>query len=104
MESQSTTAEQKMCRVTLEGPASRAPRRRLLFFCRSSRQEWRRLTLELHVGSESCPDWDHANLCLTAIQDLIKVSDGLMTDNVVKALRTHMEVVSYETFRSKSKS
>lgn len=104
MESQDTTAEQKLCRVTLEGPASRAPRRGLLSLCRSSRLEWRRLTLELRVGSERCPDWDHANLCLTAIQDLIKISDGLMTDDVIKALRTHMDVISYETFRGAPKS
>jgi hypothetical protein len=104
MESPATTEEPKLCRVTLEGPASRAPRRGFLSLCRASRSEWRRLTLELRVGSERCPNWDHANLCLTAIQDLIILSDGLMTDDVVKALRTHMDVTSYETFRRAPKS
>jgi hypothetical protein len=55
------------------------------------------MVVELRVGSEQCPDWDHANLFLAAIRDLIKLADGCMTDEVVKALKTHMTVVSYES-------
>lgn len=62
------------------------------------------MIVHLAVGSERCPDWDHANLCLTAIQDLVKLNDGLLTDQVIEALRTHMEIVHYETFRGPPKN
>lgn len=92
--------EQAVCRLTLVGPASkRAPRPSPLKLQIHNPPQWRRLVLELKVGSERCPDWDHANLCVTAIQDLVKLADGYMSDEVVSALTTHMEVVSYETFR-----
>jgi hypothetical protein len=99
MESLATTSDPNLCRVTLVGPAAPANKRALLRLGPWSRTEWRKLILELRIGSDRCPDWDHANLCLTAIQDLVKIRDGLMSDDVVAALRAHMEVVSYQTFR-----
>lgn len=56
------------------------------------------MVLELRVGSERCPDWYHANICMNAIKDLIKIADGFLTDEVVTALQTHMDVVSFETY------
>jgi hypothetical protein len=99
MESGATAFDPNLCQITLVGPAAHGNKRSLLTLGPWSRTEWRKLILELRVGSERCPDWDHANLCLTAIQDLVKLSDGLMSDEVVAALRAHMEVVSYQTFR-----
>jgi len=94
------SGDPSVCRLTLVGPAAkRAARPSILKLQIHNPPEWRRLVLELRVGSERCPDWDHANLCLTAIQDLVKLADGCMSDEVVQALTTHMEVVSYETFR-----
>lgn len=91
-------SEHTVCRLTLVGPASkRAPRPSPLKLQIHNPPQWRRLVLELKVGSERCPDWNHANLCVAAIQDLVKLADGYMSDEVVTALTTHMEVVSYET-------
>jgi hypothetical protein len=83
-------------RIALEGPSSQATTRSFFPFRSQSSAEWRKVGLELSVGSDQCPDWDHANVCLTAIQDLIKLADGCVTDEVVKALKTHMNIVSYE--------
>jgi len=96
-------SDPNVCRVTLVGPATRNEKTKPLRLQSWSGREWRRLILELRVGSEACPDWDHANVCLNAIQDLVKLSDGLMSDDVVSALRTHMQIVSYETFRGPPK-
>jgi hypothetical protein len=93
-------SDPNVCRLTLVGPASkRTERPSPLKLQIHNPPQWRRLVLELRVGSERCPDWDHADLCITAIQDLVKLADGYMSDEVVTALTTHMEVVSYETFR-----
>jgi hypothetical protein len=51
------------------------------------------------VLSGAGPTWTHAAVCLTALQDLLKLGEGFMTDAVVDALKAHMQVVSYETFR-----
>jgi hypothetical protein len=81
-------------RIELEGPSVNTTPRSLFNLMSGPSPEQRNMALELCVGSERCPDWDHANLFLTAIQDLIKLTDGCMTDEVVKALKTHMTVVS----------
>ena len=94
-----TTADPNLCRVTLVGPVGRGQRRNLLRLKPWSRAEWRKLIIEIRVGSERWPTWDSANVCLTAMHDLMKLSDGLITDDVVKALQTHVDVVSFETFR-----
>ncbi len=86
-------------RVTLVGPASRSERRNLLRLKPWSRSEWRKLTIEIRVGSERWPTLESANVCLTAMKDLLKLSDGLLSDEVVRALQTHVDVVSYDTFR-----
>jgi hypothetical protein len=83
------------------GPSAKTEKANPLRLSLGSKPEWRKLVLELRVGTERCPTWDHANICLTAIKDLVKLNDGLMTDAVVEALKAHMDIVSYETFRSR---
>jgi hypothetical protein len=85
--------------VTLVGPAGEDERTGLRALLPWPGVEWRRVVLQLDVGSESCPTWTHAAVCLTALQDLLKLGEGFMTDAVVDALKAHMQVVSYETFR-----
>ena len=85
--------------VTLVGPRGEDARTGLRALLPWPGVEWRRIVLQLDVGSESCPTWDHAAVCLTALQDLLKLGEGFMSDAVVDALRAHMNVVSYETFR-----
>ncbi len=92
-------SDPELCRVTLRGPATSAAKRSVL--SPWPRSEWRELIIELRVGSQECPDWAHANLCLTAVQDLIKMSDGLLTNEVVNALKAHVNVVSYQSFRGR---
>lgn len=91
----------ELCRVELMGPSARTEKANPLRLSLGSKPEWRKLVLELRVGSDRCPNWDHANICLTAIKDLVKLNDGFMTDAVVEALKAHMDIVSYETFRSR---
>ena len=93
------TAEPTTYKLTLVGPAHRDDRRGLRRLGPWSGAEWRRVVVQLEVGSERCPSWEHANVCLTAVQDLLKLNEGFMTDVVVEALKAHMDVVSYETFR-----
>ena len=85
--------------VTLVGPAHRDERRGLLRLTPWSGSEWRRVVLTLDVGSERCPSWDHAERYLAGVQDLIKLNDGFLTDEVVNALKNSMQVTSFETFR-----
>jgi hypothetical protein len=87
------------CRVTLVGPSGRSTRSSMLRLKPWSRGQWRKLVVEVRVGTERWPTWDSANVCLSAIKDLVKLSDGLLSDEVVNALSTHVDVVSYETFR-----
>jgi len=80
--------------VELKGPPSQSAQRSLFNFQSHPSTELRKVVLKLHVGSEKCPDWDHANLCLTAIKHIIQLADGCMPDEVIKALREHMNVIS----------
>lgn len=64
-----------------------------------NKTEWREITIQMRVGSAECPDWDHVNLCMTAIQDLITMADGMISDEVLAALQAHVNVVAVETFR-----
>lgn len=84
--------------VTLVGPSGSKPNkvRRLGPW---TKIEWRKLVIELEVGSEQFPTWDAANLCMQAIQDLIKMNDGMMSDAVIDAISTHTKVISFQTFR-----
>jgi hypothetical protein len=94
----------EICRMELLGPSARTEKANPLRLSLGSKPQWRKLVLELRVGSERCPDWDHANICLTAIKDLVKLNDGFMSDAVVEALKTHMDIVSYETFGSRPRA
>ena len=90
----------ELCRVELLGPSKRSQKSNPLRLSLGSKPEWRKLVLELRIGSSRCPSWEHANICLTAIKDLIKLNEGFMTDAVIEALKAHMDIVSYEKFRS----
>ena len=85
--------------VTLTGPVSFGPASVFSSLLPWNRPEWRQITIKMHVGSEECPTWDHVNLCMTAIQDMIMESDGLISDNVLAALKAHLDVVDIKTFR-----
>ncbi len=90
--------------LTLVGPASRQQKRGVLKLTPWSGTEWRRVVVQIDVGSEECPTWEDAALRLTAVQDLLKLADGVLSDDVVSALKAHMRVVSYETFRGPPKA
>ena len=55
--------------------------------------------VDIEVGTEQFPTWDTANVCVQAIQDLLKMNDGLLSDTVLQALQTHVKVVSLQSFR-----
>jgi hypothetical protein len=54
----------------------------------------------MQVGTEECPDWSHVNLCMTAIQELVAMANGTISDDVLAALRAHVDVVDVQTLRS----
>jgi hypothetical protein len=83
---------------TLEGPATSAPRASILGHFLKKKIEWRSVKVKMTVGSESCPDWDYVNLILTAVQDLVTMNEGLISDTVIQALRDNLEIVEYKTF------
>ena len=85
--------------VTLVGPAHFGPQSPLLSLLPWTKPEWRRLTVELQVGTDYCPDFEHLDLCLTAIEELMTMADGLLSDEVIDAIRTHLPIVSFETFK-----
>jgi hypothetical protein len=89
---------------TLEGPATSAPRASILGYFLKEKIEWRSVRIKMTVGGESCPDWDHVNLILTAVQDLVTMNDGLISDTVIQALRENLEIVEYKTFQGPSRS
>lgn len=89
--------------LTLVGPASREERRTMLKLKPWSGREWRRIVVAIDIGSDECPTWDEAAVRLTAVQDLLKLAGGVLSDGVVAALKAHMRVVSYETFRGPPK-
>jgi hypothetical protein len=65
-----------------------------------SKTEWREITIQMRVGSEECPDWDHVNLCMTAIQELITMANGTISDEVLAALQAHVDVIDVRTLRA----
>lgn len=93
-----TTAED-LWEVTLTGPATLGHASVLRSLLPWNRPMWRQITIQMHVGTEECPDWNHVNLCMTAIQDMILESDGLISDEVLTALQAHLDVVEIKSFR-----
>jgi hypothetical protein len=79
-----------VCRVTLTGPAAPAPAFSVFNPRTWRNQENTHIQLEMQIGTKSCPDWDHANLCLSAICDLVVRQDGYLDGAVVTALTTHL--------------
>jgi len=90
---------QDVCHVTLVGPAYFGPASPLIALLPWTQPEWRRIVLEFQVGTELCPDWDYANLCLTAIEELITMADGLLSDDVLQAISANVPIISLESFR-----
>ncbi len=94
---------QNIHHFTLEGPATAEPATiSSLFFLRKKpgkKTEWRRIKVQMNVGTESCPSWDHLNLILTAVQELVTMNEGFISDTVVEAIRTNLQVVDYKTFQ-----
>lgn len=88
-----------LCSVTLVGPAHFGPASPLLALLPWTQPEWRRLTIAMRVGTDQFPDWDHVNICLTAIEELLLMADGLISDEVLSALQANVEIISLESFR-----
>lgn len=63
-----------------------------------SSASWRKVIVEFLVGSPECPDWDSMDVCLNAIEDLVKMSEGVLSDAVVNSLKSHVRVISYDEF------
>jgi hypothetical protein len=99
-----STSERTLWEVTLTGPTTFGPSSILHSLLPWAQPEWRTVTIQMSVGSDSCPDWDHVNLCMTAIQELITMADGFLTDEVLGALQTHLDVVEVKTFRGPPKA
>lgn len=95
----STEAPHEIWQVKLSGPRSLGSTSVWSLLNPWNKTEWRAVTIQMRVGSEECPDWDHVNLCMTAIQDLITMADGTISDEVLAALKAHVDVVTVETFR-----
>jgi hypothetical protein len=93
-------AEPNLCRITLLGPVDKErPKPSPLKLKVWTPPEWRRIVLELRIGSQRCPNWDHANACLDAVKELIKSADGYLTDAVVSELTNRMDLVSFKRYQ-----
>jgi hypothetical protein len=99
-----STAELTLWEVTLTGPTSFGPSSILQSLLPWNRPKWRKVKIQMDVGSETCPDWDHVNLCMTGIQELIAMAEGLLSDDVLGALKAHLNVVEVETLRGPPKA
>ena len=85
--------------VTLTGPVTYGSSSLLYALLPWNQPTWRQITIQMRVGSEACPDWDHVNLCMTAIQDMITMTGGLLSDDILAALQNHLDVIDIKTFR-----
>lgn len=79
-----------VCKVTLSGLIEPAAPFSVLNPRTWGAAKSQQIELEMHVGSEQCPDWDHANKCLTAILQLVTLQDGYLNEAVTAALTTHL--------------
>ncbi len=91
---------QEIWEVTLSGPKALGDTSFWSLLNPWSKPDWREITIQMRVGSEECPDWEHVNLCMTAIQDLIIMANGTLSDEVLAALQAHVHVVDVRTSRS----
>jgi hypothetical protein len=64
-----------------------------------TKPEWRRVVIQLEVGSDQWPSWDRVNLGLTAIQEMLLMADGYLSDEIMDALRNNVTIVEVQTFR-----
>ena len=94
-----SSTEPNLWEVTLTGPVTFGPSSLLYSLLPWNQPRWRQVTIQMRVGSEECPDWDHVNLCMTAIQEMITMTGGLLSDDILAALQEHLEVREVKTFR-----
>ncbi|MEY4669939.1 MAG: hypothetical protein RL518_2638 [Pseudomonadota bacterium] len=92
-----STESHEVWEVKLSGPRSLPDTSIWSILNPWSRPQWRQVTIQMNVGSEACPDWNHVNLCMTAIQELISMANGTISDDVLAALETHVDVVDVQT-------
>lgn len=92
-------AEPNIWEVTLAGPVTFGPSSLFYSLLPWNQPMWREVTIQMLVGSERCPDWDHVNLCMTAIQEMITMSGGLISDEVLAALQEHLDVIDVRTYK-----
>lgn len=83
--------------VKLSGPSVHGDTSLWALLMPWNRPRWREVTIHMKVGSEECPSWDHVNLCMTAIQDMITMANGAISDEVLAALQAHLNVTHVET-------
>jgi hypothetical protein len=96
----STETPHEIWEVKLSGPTSVAIPSLWSTLNPWKKTEWREITIQMEVGSDDCPDWDHVNLRMTAIQELITMADGTISDDVLAALQAHLTVVDVRTLRA----
>ena len=96
----STSSPHETWEVKLTGPRALGSTSLLSLLNPWSRPEWRQITIRMQVGTEECPDWNHVNLCMTAIQELVAMANGTISDEVLTALQAHVNVVDVQTLRS----
>jgi len=95
----STQAPLEVWEITLSGPRSIGSTSLWSLLNPWNKPEWREVTIQMKVGSEGCPNWDHVNLCMTAIQELIMMANGTISDEVLAALQAHVDVVGVQALR-----
>lgn len=93
--------ESNVWEVTLAGPATFGPSSLLQSLLPWNQPVWREVKIQMLVGSDRCPDWDHVNLCMTAIQEMITMSGGLLSDEVLSALQEHLDVIDVRTYKGR---
>lgn len=81
----------------LTGPSSAKPKLSLL-----KPPTWRNspdnsISIQLVVGSDSCPDWGHATVCLDAMKMALQLEDGFLTPELRDALKQNLPVVNAGT-------
>ncbi len=96
----STETPHETWEVTLSGPTSLDTPSLWSLLNPWNTSEWREITIQMRVGSDDCPDWNHVNLRMTAIQDLITMANGTISDEVLAALQAHVDVVDVRTLRA----
>lgn len=80
--------------VTLTGPSSAKPNLSLLKPSTWLKAQDGSISIQLVVGSDSCPHWRHATVCLNAIKMALQYEGGFVTPNLRDALAKNLPVVN----------